>query len=297
MMWCISTADDDEICAGDLDALLSSLDGQDIRVVLVLRGVSLETAHRYHLVPIVASVVRVGRVGLSHARNAGLLRLSALGASPEDFVAFPDDDCTYPRGLVEDLFEVSHAYNSDFVCGSYGERGIADVSVERMTATDAFLRASSVGIFVKWGTLQKVGLFNEGLGVGSGNFDYGEDSDFAVRAWRVSTTPLLAPKIRVYHLEERDTTGRNRKGYLTIAALHLNMIAAWSLLARGILGAPIQDLLRSHRRHPLAISQAFGALSFTRLRVAYQQRSSARQAYSVPRSSSAHRPRLDRSSP
>ena len=37
--------------------------------------------------------------GLSRARNVGLQELSA------DLVAFPDDDCTYPPGLLERVAE------------------------------------------------------------------------------------------------------------------------------------------------------------------------------------------------
>ena len=54
-------------------------------------------------------IVRVGHVGVSEARNAGLDRLADLGLLDDDHVvSFPDDDCVYPSDLTTALDRRAH---------------------------------------------------------------------------------------------------------------------------------------------------------------------------------------------
>ena len=85
---------------GELARLLASVEAQggwrlvivvdqndDNRLAKVLDGRGLELLH-----------LRSGP-GLSHARNVGLDHVSS------DIVAFPDDDCSYPPGLLQRVAE------------------------------------------------------------------------------------------------------------------------------------------------------------------------------------------------
>src|SRR5690606_32662669 len=111
------------------------------------------------------------------------------------------------------------------------------------------------------------------LGVGSAAFGYGEDNDYAIRAWSVAKRPFIAPGLRVLHAETRETSGRNRKGYITVCALNLTRISSWLLLVKGVVAALVQDVLT----HSLQSTRnVFAALDTRKLYLARRARRAAK---------------------
>jgi GT2 family glycosyltransferase len=138
--------------------------------------------------------------GLSRARNTALPHLSA------DLVAFPDDDCVYPPGL---LARVADRFRQDAsLDGLTGRaedasgRASASWKTEAATLTDQNLwnRAISFTIFVRRALVDRVGAFDERLGLGSGEpWCSGEEIDFLVRALRAGARIEYDPSLVVVH--------------------------------------------------------------------------------------------------
>lgn len=242
MLYCITTASKEELSSGDLDAFLDSVCHQALLVVLILRGASDADADSYLEHPKVCGVLRISSGGISTVRNIGLRHLMEINLSADDVVSFPDDDCRYPSGLVARIMEEFKKTGAELIVGSYGEHEIEQRAPEPLTVEDACYRSSSVAIFIRWSLIQKIGGFNEALGVGSGVFSYGEDNDFALRAFRASSCSVRQPSLRVWHLEERPTTGRNPKGYLTSCVLNMGVKGVGWMVLRGVLASAVQDV-------------------------------------------------------
>lgn len=265
-IWCIATADQSEIDAGDLDRLLRSAKGQRVNFLLVLRDVCADTSKILLSRPNVEAVVNSGKCGLSKARNLGLERLDSMKIPDEDWVAFPDDDCTYPQGLAASLLSLGDQFSADFIAGSYGESEQYVKLLKPLSRLDAMINVSSVCIFSRYRLIRKVGKFNEALGAGSAVFDYGEDGDFAFRLRLLSKRPIIATGLRVNHplTEGR----RNPKGYMTLAALYWNTPQGLYLLTRGILSMLNRSEVRGSATQIKSTSLVRAALDPRKLRVA-----------------------------
>jgi glycosyltransferase involved in cell wall biosynthesis len=187
----------------ELEGLLASLERQtqrtfrllvvdqnaDDRVVDVLaRHRALEIAHLR------------SQPGLSRARNVALGELSA------DLVAFPDDDCVYPDDLLERVarrfaeepgLDVLSGRAED-ASGAASERWPADAAL--LTPDTVWNRANSHTLFLRRSTVERVGRFDEALGLGSGTpWHSGEEIDFLVRALRRGATGRYDPSFVVVH--------------------------------------------------------------------------------------------------
>ncbi|AWN46477.1 glycosyl transferase [Methylobacterium terrae] len=121
--------------------------------------------------------------GLSRARNVGLARCRG------DLIAFPDDDCWYPAGLVAEVARLFAAHRqADAVTGrtldatgreSLGAFLAADGPVDRR---NVWFAGNSNGLFVRAAAARAVGGFDESLGVGAATpFRSGEETDFLLR--------------------------------------------------------------------------------------------------------------------
>jgi GT2 family glycosyltransferase len=143
--------------------------------------------------------------GLSRARNAGLAQVEA------DLVAFPDDDCVYPPGLLD---RVAERFESDpGLDGLTGRaedvdgRSSAAWKSDRATLTDDNLwnRAISFTIFLRRSVVQRVGAFDERLGLGSQEpWSSGEEFDYLIRAVRSGARIEYDPSLVVRHLVRED---------------------------------------------------------------------------------------------
>jgi len=192
----------------ELGRLLASLEAQAyprLRVVLVDQNDDRRVAD------VVAGralevVLLPSRRGLSRARNVALERVSA------DLVAFPDDDCIYPPGLLTRLGERFAADSS--LDGLTGRA--ADVSghhaaswkkeAARLTEDNVWNRAISFSIFLRGRVVEQVGPFDERLGLGSDEpWGSGEEIDYLVRAVRSGARIEYDPTLVVQHdLREND---------------------------------------------------------------------------------------------
>jgi glycosyltransferase involved in cell wall biosynthesis len=164
---------------------------EDDRVVQALAGRSLEIVH-----------LRSAR-GLSRARNVGLEHVEA------DVAAFPDDDCVYPPDLLERV-AVRLASNPE-LDGLTGRavnaegRSSPSWKLDSTVLTDENLwnRAISFTIFLRRELVERVGRFDEELGLGSSRpWSSGEEIDYLVRAVRSGARITYDPALTVAHEEK-----------------------------------------------------------------------------------------------
>jgi GT2 family glycosyltransferase len=138
--------------------------------------------------------------GLSRARNAALGHLTA------DLVAFPDDDCVYPEDLLERVARrLSDETALDGVTGrAVDEAGRSSPSWELdpaiLTEANLWNRAISFTIFLRREVVERVGAFDERLGLGSPEpWASGEEIDYLVRAVRGGARIEYDPSLVVRH--------------------------------------------------------------------------------------------------
>jgi len=175
----------------DLRALLLSLVSQ----AAYIREVIVVDQHQdpEHLTALLADFqdrlpVRHARSerGLSRARNVGLSLASG------SIIAFPDDDCLYPDGLlkwVEKWFEENMKYDI-LAVGSDDASGVRSGNRWPQNACDiqpinAFRTTFSPSLFLR-GAVARSQQFDVRLGVGSGTrFGSGEETDYVLRIMRL----------------------------------------------------------------------------------------------------------------
>jgi glycosyltransferase involved in cell wall biosynthesis len=146
--------------------------------------------------------------GLSRARNAALEHLDA------DLVAFPDDDCVYPEDLLERV--ASRLAAEPALDGLTGRAvNAAGVSSPSWRSDPAVLsmdnlwnRAISFTIFLRREVVERVGAFDERLGLGSPEpWASGEEIDYLVRAVRSGARIEYDPLLAVEHAPGADDPG------------------------------------------------------------------------------------------
>jgi glycosyltransferase involved in cell wall biosynthesis len=199
----------------ELARLLDSVEGQEWPAT---RVIVIDQNDDERLDAVVAGRrLRIERIraprGLSRARNAALDLIEA------DIVAFPDDDCVYPPGL---LVAVSARLADGGLAGVTGRpedehgRSPASWKADAAVLTDDNLwnRSISFTIFLRRDVVEAVGLFDEGLGLGSGTpWSSGEEIDYLIRAVRAGAAIEYDPSVVVRHeLRDRDPTMGARDG-------------------------------------------------------------------------------------
>jgi GT2 family glycosyltransferase len=137
--------------------------------------------------------------GLSRARNR------ALGELRAEIVAFPDDDCVYPPDLLERVADHFAMQELDGLTGrSVDEDGRSSPSwkldAARLTETNLWNRAISYTIFLRRDLVERVGAFDEQLGLASGTpWSSAEEIDYLVRALRLGARIEYDPELTVSH--------------------------------------------------------------------------------------------------
>jgi GT2 family glycosyltransferase len=192
----------------ELARFFESLAAQDypqVRVLLV------DQNHDERVAEVVASspveVVRLRSApGLSRARNVALAHLTA------DVVAFPDDDCVYPPGLLSQLGErFAGRPELDGVTGrAEGFDGSSSASWRtdpaQLDRRNLWNRAISFTIFLRSSVIASVGAFDEQLGLGSGTpWHSAEEIDYLIRAVDGGALVEYDPALVVQH-DVRDDT-------------------------------------------------------------------------------------------
>lgn len=193
----------------------------DERVEPIVRGRDADVTH-----------VRSER-GLSRARNVGLRLVDA------DLVAFPDDDCVYPEGLLARVAGRFHSDRElDGLAGRAADaegRSSASWKTDRAMLTDDNLwnRANAATIFLRRELVAQIGDFDERLGLGSGElWSSGEETDYLIRAVRAGARIEYDPDLVVGHDVRPDDALVGRRD-----------------------GASVGYLLRKHRYPPQVLAR------------------------------------------
>jgi glycosyltransferase involved in cell wall biosynthesis len=137
-------------------------------------------------------VVRLrARPGLSHARNAALSLVEA------DAVGFPDDDCVYPDDLLERVAERLSA--DPTLDGLAGREPSWTRSAAVLTRRNLWNRAISFTIFLRSSIVERVGSFDEVLGLPASS---GEEIEYLIRAIGDGARIEYDPALVVDHPEK-----------------------------------------------------------------------------------------------
>lgn len=138
--------------------------------------------------------------GLSRARNIGLQYCSG------EVIGFPDDDCWYPPDLLERVWETLARTRADFLTGrwqdEHGRDGFGRWPPHGgpASAEHVWTRAISFTIFCRRTLVERIGQFDERLGVGAGTpWGAGEETDYLLRALESSAQGWHEPACIVYH--------------------------------------------------------------------------------------------------
>ena len=124
--------------------------------------------------------------GLSRARNVGLRYATG------DVIAFPDDDCWYPDGLLSYVSARLQAQpaldglTGRFVDGGGRSEGRWLARSQALTRFNVWRGAISFSIFLRRKLAERIGGFDEDLGVGAGTpWGAGEETDYLLRGMRL----------------------------------------------------------------------------------------------------------------
>jgi glycosyltransferase involved in cell wall biosynthesis len=261
----------------DLDRLLFSLDEQsyqNFEVVVVDQNPDARLVPILHRHPGLAIRHLRSERGLSLSRNIG------LGSIHGDIVAFPDDDCWYPKTL---LAEVAAWFDSHedpgflitAVRDADGQPSSSRLPTTRRPCTrnNVWSCAMSTGLFMRRSLTNAVGPFDENMGVGAPTaYQSGEEIDYVLRALAIGFHGTCEPALTVHHppLGSLDRLRRTTYSY-ALSTGRLQRIhrfapqwLAWHLL-RSFGGAVIRlcrgDLARSRLYVLRGAGQLAGYLS------------------------------------
>jgi glycosyltransferase involved in cell wall biosynthesis len=194
----------------DLAALFDSLLAQhrtDVEVIIV------DQNHDDRLVPIIADYAarlpllhrRSTRNNACHARNLGLML--ARG----EIIGFPDDDCLYPPGLLD---QVDAAFAADpalhLLTGPAAspEGGLGSGRWREeggpITPANAWTSVIEFNLFLRRRTALALGGFDETLGPGT-PFGSAEGNDLVLRALSAGHVARYEPAQRIIHPDKRLT--------------------------------------------------------------------------------------------
>ena len=190
----------------ELKCLLDSIVNQvgDIRCEIIV--VDQNTDER--LAPIIQDFE--DRLRIKHIRSGiglSLGRNLALPCARGSIIAFPDDDCAYPRTLLSDVSgwftslpaaDGLAVMSRDFDGKPSGPRWISKQGWIRKNTV--FRQAISYGLFFRAGLIRQVGAFDESLGVGSESaWQSGEETDYVLRALAQGFRILYCPSLFSLH--------------------------------------------------------------------------------------------------
>lgn len=161
-------------------------------------------------------LVQSGR-GVSRLRNAGLREVAG------DVVSFPDDDCWYPPDLLQRVAGVLERNPAwDGVAGrTIDESSRSSVLLWQkepglITRENVWRTAITVTLFLRRALVERVGFFDETLGLSSGTpWGSGDETDYVLRALASGFTLGYDPSIVVYHEAPNPPFSRSaaKRGY------------------------------------------------------------------------------------
>jgi glycosyltransferase involved in cell wall biosynthesis len=138
--------------------------------------------------------------GLSRSRNTALPHLRA------ELVAFPDDDCVYPDGLLERVarrFAANPTLDGltgrDLDAAGRGSRAWPAEPMQ-VTTANVWYHGLSAAIALRHDLIVRVGAFDEGLGLGPGTrWSAAEEVDYLIRALKLGARVEFDPDFAVEH--------------------------------------------------------------------------------------------------
>jgi GT2 family glycosyltransferase len=137
-----------------------------------------------------------------------------------DIVAFPDDDCAYPDDLLERVARrFADRPDLDGITGRTTDAdgrssGRWSTQAAELARDTVWNRANSASTFLRRELVERVGAFDERLGLGSGSrWSSGEEIDYLVRALdsgaRIDSDPslIVLHELRTFTPEELRAVG------------------------------------------------------------------------------------------
>jgi len=144
--------------------------------------------------------IKIKEKGLSHARNIGIKYVTG------DIISFPDDDCEYPKNLLENVFNTFlDKKNYNIITGTSLDREVKKQNCGKLLKTNTeincrniFQTAISFSIFIDFSNKNNA-LFDEKLGAGT-YFGSAEETDYLFRLLINGYKGFYYPeKIFIYH--------------------------------------------------------------------------------------------------
>lgn len=140
--------------------------------------------------------------GVSLGRNTGII------AAQGDFIAFPDDDCWYGKGLFNKVLDIFQGQpHIDIISGrtidAEGRTSLGkfDRVPGPITKRNAFKRGNTNTYFLRGEAARKL-KFDESIGPGAGTkWGCGEDTDFLLQAMAAGFILHYDPNLTVHHDE------------------------------------------------------------------------------------------------
>lgn len=205
-----------------------------------------------------------GRCSISAARN--LLIAAATGTEafgPDDFVAFPDDDCWLPDHLAASLAAIFAGLERldllicriapDPSLTGFGPGEVAPASTRQVVRI-----ATSNSMFLRGPAFRSLGRFDEALGVGTPNGG-AEDTDFVIRAFLAARQSGFVDRAAVAHITpDRNSAAKYYRGALIVLARHAHRNPAlfYEFLRKLLVGG---YFTLSGKLRPVALLAALGA--------------------------------------
>jgi hypothetical protein len=146
------------------------------------------------------------KTSLSHARNIGLQYLEEKNTDYQH-IMFPDDDAFFDKSFFEN-YKNTAQINKNYLINvmslnrkewMYGLKKIKN-SVVKKSNFDA---AISFNMLISRATMNKVGVFDEYLGLGTENFA-GEDTDFFLQIYEQNDYFETATALTIIHPSNKD---------------------------------------------------------------------------------------------
>lgn len=134
--------------------------------------------------------------GLSKARNMG------LKLAKGEIIGFPDDDCEY---FPDTLLKLNQAFEHYAVAGITGrmvyEKNINSINkYNYLNRYNIWKKSISITIFLRYEICNKIGDFDENLGVGSGTvYGSGEETDYLLRILEYGEKLVYLSDIVIFH--------------------------------------------------------------------------------------------------
>ena len=199
--------------------MMGTLEGREDQLTTFLESLGSSTHRDIELIvvdqsgqgdQIPALISRYPRVSIRYLRsNPGLARARnlGLGSVTGSLVAFPDDDCWYPATL---LSAVVRRFGSDPSLAGLAGRPVDaegrssfprwDLRPGPLDRFNVWRRCNSNALFLTRAAIERIGEFDETLGVGAGTpWGAAEDVDYPLRMLAAGLKLDYDPTLLVHH--------------------------------------------------------------------------------------------------